>query len=71
MLLLVDASIPPRNIDLGCADWLFRHEVPFSLVFTKLDKRKKQCPPPEENIAAFEVRPRPPFRYPKLRRTFR
>jgi len=30
-------------------------QVPFTVVFTKLDKRKKGTPPAEENIAAFEA----------------
>ena len=29
-------------------------QVPFALVYTKLDKRKKNTPPADENIAAFE-----------------
>ena len=32
-----------------------RPQIPFTLVFTKLDKRKKGTPPAEENIAAFEA----------------
>ena len=28
--------------------------MPFALVFTKLDKRKKGCPPPQENVALFK-----------------
>ena len=56
MLLLIDASVPVQNIDLGCAEWLHEHEVPFSLVFTKIDKRKKRVPSPPENIANFEVK---------------
>lgn len=55
VLLLVDASVPTQNIDLGCARWLFEHEIPFSLIFTKIDKRKKKCPSPQENILNFEV----------------
>jgi len=31
-----------------------RPQVPFSLVFTKTDKRKKRCPTAAENIAAFQ-----------------
>lgn len=54
VLLLVDASIPPMPLDLACADWFGEHQIPFTLVFTKIDKRKKGCPPPEENAAAFE-----------------
>ena len=55
MLLLIDASVPTQNIDLGCAQWLFEHDVPFSLIFTKIDKRKKKCASPQENIANYEV----------------
>ncbi len=29
-------------------------QVPFSLVFTKTDKKKKRAPGPQENIAAFK-----------------
>ena len=31
-------------------------QVPFSLVFTKMDKRKKGVPAPQENMATFQVR---------------
>ena len=55
VLLLVDGSVPTQNVDLGCAEWLAQHEVPFTLVFTKTDKRKKKCPSPTENIQSFEV----------------
>ena len=54
MFLLIDASIPPTQVDLECADWLGASQVPFALVFTKLDKRKKGCPPPQENVALFK-----------------
>ena len=47
---------PAQAADLECVDWLVGAQVPFALVFTKLDKRKKKCPRPEENIAAFQVR---------------
>lgn len=33
-------------------------QIPFTVVFTKLDKRKKGGPPAEENIAAFEAQVR-------------
>ncbi|KAI7841072.1 hypothetical protein COHA_005300 [Chlorella ohadii] len=55
VLLLVDASIPPMPLDISCAAWFAEAEVPFTVVFTKLDKRKKGTPPAEENIAAFEA----------------
>ncbi|KAG2498912.1 hypothetical protein HYH03_003102 [Edaphochlamys debaryana] len=41
VFLLVDASIPPQKIDLDYANWLTDNEVPFTLVFTKADKRRK------------------------------
>lgn len=55
VLLLVDASIPPTPIDLDCADWLANSEVPFAIVFTKIDKRKKKCPSPQANMDAFKA----------------
>jgi GTP-binding protein len=54
VLLLIDASIPPMPIDLACANWLGEAEVPYTLVYTKVDKRKKGIPDAAENIAAFE-----------------
>jgi len=56
VLLLVDASIPPMELDLACANWLAEAEVPYTLVYTKVDKRKKGVPPASENIDAFESR---------------
>jgi len=53
VLLLVDCSIPPQQIDVDCADWLGEKQVPLSIVFTKSDKRKKKAPPHTENIAKF------------------
>lgn len=41
---------PPPSHTAGC-----RAQVPFSLVFTKVDKRKKGVPPPSDNMAAFQV----------------
>ncbi|KAK9792467.1 hypothetical protein WJX73_008261 [Symbiochloris irregularis] len=55
VLLLVDASVPVQDLDLQCASWLADSQVPFSLVFTKTDKRKKKCPSPAENMAAFQT----------------
>jgi GTP-binding protein len=54
VLLLIDASIPPMPIDLACANWLGEAEVPYTLVYTKVDKRKKGVPDAVENIVAFE-----------------
>lgn len=54
VLLLVDASIPPQPIDLECADWLAASQVPFSVVFTKVDAKKKSGPTPAQNMSAFK-----------------
>jgi ribosome biogenesis GTP-binding protein YsxC/EngB len=58
VLLLVDGSIPPQAIDLEVADWLGEHSVPFSVIFTKVDKRKKLHPgkrvDPTDNVRAFQ-----------------
>lgn len=56
VLLLIDASIPPMELDLACANWLAEAKVPYTLVYTKVDKRKKGVPPASENIEAFENR---------------
>lgn len=38
--VLIDGCIPPQKIDLEFCNWLGEMGVPFSLVFTKIDKRK-------------------------------
>ncbi len=40
VFVLVDASIPPQNIDLDFINWCGQFKVPISVVFTKTDKRK-------------------------------
>jgi len=54
VLLLIDASIPPLDLDLACAQWFVDSEVPFTLVFTKVDKKKKKVTGVVDNVAAFE-----------------
>ena len=38
LFLLIDSRHAPQKIDLEFRDWLGENEVPFSIVFTKLDK---------------------------------
>ena len=38
LFLLIDSRHAPQKIDLEFMDWLGDNEVPFSIVFTKLDK---------------------------------
>ena len=54
VFLLVDASIRPQLIDLDYACWLSNHSIPFGIVFTKTDKRKKREPGYVDNISAFK-----------------
>lgn len=53
VFVLIDAAIPPQQIDLDFINWCGTHRVPVGLVFTKTDKRKpKQT---EKNMLAFEA----------------
>jgi GTP-binding protein len=53
VLLLVDASIPPQQIDLECATWMANANVPYTVVFTKADKSKKQSLGVDEHVQTF------------------
>ncbi|XP_024371218.1 uncharacterized protein [Physcomitrium patens] len=62
VLLLVDASIEPQQIDLDCVDWLGRNKIPVTIVFTKCDRKKKKKNggrKPQENIEDFLDRLKP------------
>lgn len=52
IFVLVDASIPPQNIDMEFINWLGESELPFQIIFTKSDKSKKS--EVENNIQAFK-----------------
>ncbi|KAL6507458.1 hypothetical protein OROGR_023653 [Orobanche gracilis] len=55
VLLLIDASVPPQKIDLDCANWLGRNNIPMTFVFTKCDKTKgSKGKRPDENIRNFQ-----------------
>ncbi|XP_019703272.1 GTP-binding protein At2g22870 [Elaeis guineensis] len=57
VLLLIDASIPAKKIDLEYASWLGQNQIPMTLIFTKCDKRKKKRnggKRPEENVEDFQ-----------------
>ncbi|XP_039132419.1 GTP-binding protein At2g22870 [Dioscorea cayenensis subsp. rotundata] len=56
VLLLVDASSPPQQIDLDCANWLGRNNIGMTFVFTKCDKTKGgKKTRPAENIEQFQA----------------
>lgn len=51
VLLLLDSRHPPQNIDLEFVAWLVDSNLPFVLVFTKIDKSKARVV--EKNRALF------------------
>jgi len=55
ILLLIDASIPPREMDLAGAEWLLSRHFPVTLVYTKCDKVKRGEPGPAENVTSFRA----------------
>lgn len=38
--LLVDANVPPQNIDIEFMNWLGQNHIPFVIVYTKTDRLK-------------------------------
>lgn len=38
VFVLVDSRIPPQKIDLEFMEWLGKNNIPFSMIFTKIDK---------------------------------
>lgn len=40
LFVLIDSRIEPQKIDLEFIEWLGENQVPFSMVFTKIDKLK-------------------------------
>jgi len=51
VFVLIDSRLSPQAIDLEFLHWLSGREVPFSLIFTKVDKLKARAL--QENIAGF------------------
>lgn len=47
---LIDAAVPPQKIDLEFTNKLGEDQIPFAIIFTKADRRKK---PIAENIELF------------------
>lgn len=52
VFVLIDAKIPPQEIDLDFIDYLGLKQLPFSIVFTKTDKAKRS--EFEKNQEAFK-----------------
>ena len=45
LFVLVDSRLKPQKIDLDFMEWLVENGVPFSIVFTKMDKLGKVAGP--------------------------
>ncbi|MGC9150519.1 MAG: ribosome biogenesis GTP-binding protein YihA/YsxC [Microbacter sp.] len=41
LFVLIDSRIEAQNIDLQFFEWLGNHQIPFSIIFTKIDKLSK------------------------------
>ena len=52
--VLLDANIPPQDIDVEFINWLGKLSVPFVIVYTKTDRLKKG--PLENNLAKIRER---------------
>ncbi|MEO1514305.1 MAG: ribosome biogenesis GTP-binding protein YihA/YsxC [Bacteroidota bacterium] len=51
--VLIDSNVKPQQIDLEFINWMGEMHVPFALVFTKTDRKKKGLDV-EVNIAEFK-----------------
>jgi len=49
--VLIDANVPPQQIDIEFVNWMGKMQIPFVLVFTKTDRLK--ATQLESNIEAF------------------
>lgn len=52
--VLIDSRIEPQNSDIGFMEWLGENQVPFCIVFTKVDKLSKA--ELEKNVEAYKQR---------------
>ena len=52
VFVLVDSRIPPQKIDIEFIQWMGEREIPFSIIFTKADKRNS--PKTQAAVASFK-----------------
>ena len=50
-MILVDANVSPQKIDIDFINWCGENSIPFSIVYTKVDRLKPNKK--KENIQAF------------------
>ena len=57
VMLLIDSTVKPQRLDLECLEFLGENNIPVTVVFTKVDKKRKiksgKRANPEENVEAF------------------
>jgi GTP-binding protein len=54
LFVLIDSRLAPQKIDLEFMEWLGENGVPFSIVFTKLDKLSRSAA--ASNIPAYKTK---------------
>jgi GTP-binding protein len=54
LFVLIDSRLAPQKIDLEFMEWLGENGVPFSIVFTKLDKLSRSAA--ASNIQAYKTK---------------
>jgi len=52
MMVLLDSRIPQQKVDLDFMNWLGEHQIPFVMVFTKIDKLSNKKF--NDNIASYK-----------------
>ena len=52
LFVLIDSRIPPQKIDLEFIDWLGLSQIPFAIIFTKVDKQSANKT--QQSIAVFK-----------------
>ena len=57
VMLLIDSTVKPQRLDLECLEFLGENNIPVTIVFTKVDKKRKvkagKRARPEENVEEF------------------
>jgi GTP-binding protein len=52
MMVLLDSRIPQQKVDLDFMNWLGEHQIPFVMVFTKIDKLSNKKF--NDNVASYK-----------------
>ena len=52
VFILIDARLPPQQLDIEFTEWVVNCRIPFALIYTKIDKTK--ATPLRQNIEKFK-----------------